>query len=208
MLAHAAPHPRSGAIPGIINFNRLRSAGAGIIGKNERRPVQKGAAVKIRLTGLRAGTRPAGGELAVLQAASPPNNPLGLCLAGRPDFLLTVLRTPGNPKFKVRRPSRPARDIPICHLRVSGFVHRPRRGALYEPGTSYVRATYEVAPGLIEILLSLVLPRTWLGTGSCRARLTRRRVCRMFRSGGGVKPAKVPAPQWVRPVLELARRVI
>ena len=143
MLAHAAPHPRSGAIPGIINFNRLRSAGAGIIGKNERRPVQKGAAVKIRLTGLRAGTRPAGGELAVLQAASPTNNPLGLCLAGRPDFLLTVLRTPGNPKSEVRRPPRPARDIPICHLKVSGSVHRPRRGALYEPGTSYVRATYE-----------------------------------------------------------------
>jgi hypothetical protein len=61
----------------------------------------------------------------------------------------------------------------------------PKRPALLtahggEPGTSQVRDTHETALGLIEILLSLVLSRTCLCTGSCRAWLTRRQACRMF----------------------------
>ena len=58
----------------------------------------------------------------------------------------TALRAEGNPKSDVRRPPRPAFDIAICHLKASGSVCSPRRGA-----------RYETALGLIKILLSLVL---------------------------------------------------
>ena len=68
-----------------------------------------------------------------------PNNPLGLGLGGLPDVLPTVLRAERNPKSEVRRPTRPVFDIAICHLKASGSVYSPRRGARYERGTRHAR---------------------------------------------------------------------
>jgi hypothetical protein len=92
-------------------------------------------------------------------------------------------RTAGSPPHWAagrRKPEiRGASAAPAC-FRHRNLPSQSVRLYLQPTAGSQVRARYETAHGLIEILLSLVLSRTWLCTGSCRAWLTQQRVCRMF----------------------------